>query len=806
MNILSLLAFLSSIMFLYLGIYIISMDYKSRLNRTFFALYLCFAIWGFSFVFAIPAATKEICWFWYKIAALGFCSVPSCTLHFFMALTKKDKILSKWWIYVLIYLPAAIFIYKAQTGILVDEDFIRKSYGWAKVQVTNYLWLGLYVAYYFVYAVIGLVLCYRWKNRTNIPREKKQAVIILVSAAVALGSGSLTDIILPFFKFDFPNLMSPITALAWTFGMWYAIVKYRLMVLTPSLAVDNILKTMVDSVILVSPEGKILSVNLETEKMLGYRENELAGATLDTLFKDDNLFKENSYIKQLEKEPIRNYETLYTTKDGRNIPVVFSASETRDDDGNLIGVVAISRDITELKSSEEQLTHLANHDFLTNLPNRILFHDRLKQAMVWANHHGYISAVVLLDLDRFKEVNDVLGHDSGDILLKEVAVRLRTVVLETDTIARLGGDEFIIIVNEMNSQDEIKKVAKRILEAFKEPFIVGVHKLYVTCSIGISLYPQDGNSIEILIKNADLAMYCVKSQGRNGYRLFTADMSNVISERMELENNLRKALERKEFVLYYQPIVDVVSGKVAGMEALVRWHHPELGIIPPAKFIPVAEDSGLILQIGEWALRRACQQNKEWHKEGLPKLKISVNLSPRQFQHPDIVEKITHILEDTGIDPKCLMLEITESMAMNDVKSTVHKLNKLHDLGILIAIDDFGTGYSSLSYLRNFPIYAIKIDKYFIKDMTNDPGNAAIVMTMIAMANSLNLKVIVEGIETEQQLEFLRTLKWDQRLSSLECAEIQGYLFSRPVRAEEFASLIGQQVLEESNFKILKGL
>lgn len=444
---------------------------------------------------------------------------------------------------------------------------------------------------------------------------------------------------------------------------------------------------------------------------------------------------------------------------------------------------AAQQELKERKRIEERLRYLAYHDSLTDLPNRSLFNDRLSIALSQAQRHASKLAVLFLDLDHFKQVNDTLGHDMGDQFLKVIADRLSSLLRKGDTIARIGGDEFTILLPNISKNEDAGNVAQKIIEATKEPWRINNHEFHITTSIGIALYPSDGEDIESLVKNADAAMYQAKMLGRNNFQYYTPAMNSMALKRLELENNLRRALARNEFVIYYQPLVEIPSGKINGMEALIRWQHPQWGLVSPDDFIPVAEDTGLIVSIGEWVLRTACAQNKAWQDAGYPPMRINVNLSARQFQQANLVQTIAGILEDTQLNPRWLGLEITESVAMKDVEFTGKMLFELRKMGITIAIDDFGTGYSSLSYLKRLPIDMIKIDRSFIRDISQDPDDASIVSTIIGLAQNLKMRVTAEGVETTEQLQFLQ---------NHHCHEMQGYLFSQPLPAQELSSLLAR--------------
>ena len=473
---------------------------------------------------------------------------------------------------------------------------------------------------------------------------------------------------------------------------------------------------------------------------------------------------------------LRNYR-----KDGSMFWSDIYLAPVRDDQGTVNHFVIAQYDITERKRHEAELEFRTNRDPLTGLANRNLLRDRLAQSLAFATRHEHPIWIVFVDLDRFKFVNDTLGHLAGDELLKKVAERLQGAVRETDTVARLGGDEFVLLLPERTDAALSTIVVQRIMEAIARPLTIEGHEFFLTCSVGVSAFPADGDDVETLIKHADIAMYRAKETGRNNFQFYMATMNQQALDRLRLEGDLRTALERHEFLLHYQPQVDLRSGRIVGMEVLLRWQHPELGMVPPLRFIGLAEETGLIVPIGAWALRTACEQVKTWQTQGLGYLRVSVNLSARQFNQRDLTQSIADILRDTGLDPHYLEIELTESMVMTDVDHTVGILRDLKALGVQVSIDDFGTGYSSLSYLKRFPIDVLKIDQSFVRDITLDPDDAAIVTSIISLAHNLRLNVIAEGVETEAQLQYL------QRHG---CDEIQGYYFSRPVPASAFAQLI----------------
>jgi diguanylate cyclase (GGDEF)-like protein/PAS domain S-box-containing protein len=449
-----------------------------------------------------------------------------------------------------------------------------------------------------------------------------------------------------------------------------------------------------------------------------------------------------------------------------------------DDAGHVTRMSGITMDIDDRKNAEERIQHLAYSDALTGLPNRALLHDRLANALADARRQKYKIALLFLDLDRFKNINDSLGHSVGDLLLQKVAERLKRFAREQDTVARLGGDEFLIMLTHVKDVPDAAVATERLMDAMTAEFVIEGHHLNVSCSVGISIFPEHGADSETLIKNADRAMYSAKESGRNGFRFFTEDMDAQAVERLTLESSLRLALDKKELFLVYQPQMDIASGKIIGLEALLRWQHPKLGLVLPDKFIRIAENSGLIVPIGEWVLRTACSQARKWQDEGVPAVSVAVNVSAIQFRQEDFCELIRRVLHETGLAPQYLELELTESLLLANANVTLSVLKELKSMGLTLAIDDFGTGYSSFNYLRQFRVSKLKIDRSFIRDIAVNPDDAAITTAIISMAKSLKLKVIAEGVENEAQMSFLR---------ARQCDEIQGYYFSKPLVVDKVA-------------------
>lgn len=535
-----------------------------------------------------------------------------------------------------------------------------------------------------------------------------------------------------------------------------------------------------DAVMSFDREGNFIDVNPAFEVLSGYSGEELQNLSFLTLISSEKLMITLANFEKTLAGQSQSFETIILHKEGHSINVKVTNIPMYLDH-QIVGVYAIAKDIRQQKRAEQQIQYLAYHDSLTGLPNRRLFQERLKQAIMKAEKHRETVVLMYLDLDRFKVVNDSLGHSTGDLLLQKVSEKLVSCLHTEDAIFRLGGDEFTVLLQRVDSK-EAEQLAASILEELSHPILIENKEIFITPSIGISIYPNDGKDAELLLKKADTAMYQAKRKGKNMFQFYDSFADMQSSERLRIETELRKALERQELTLQYQPQVDLISGKMIGAEALVRWNHPKLGYIPPSIFIPIAEETGLVAPIGEWILKGACLQHRKWRRIGLSPIMISVNLSIRQFYDSKLIDTILSILQETEMDPQYLILEITESMAM-DVNTASTVLRELKRLGVQIAMDDFGTGYSSLNHLKNFPIDHLKIDQSFVRDITSNPNDRNIVSTIIAMADNLKLSVIAEGVETKEQLQFLR---------DNHCYTAQGYYFSHPLPAFEIEHLLSK--------------
>lgn len=550
-----------------------------------------------------------------------------------------------------------------------------------------------------------------------------------------------------------------------------------------------VLASAPDPILVYDMKGRVTYLNPAFTRVFGWSEKEVLGQGID--FIPARNWPETKMMEEriLAGEDFSGVESRRLTKDGQIIDVSVSGATFLDNQGRYQGNVVTLQDITQRKMTEEQLRFIAYHDTLTGLPNRKAFYERLDDLILHSRRAQVLPrwALLFLDLDRFKDINDTLGHDIGDLLLVEAAERVRGCLRGSDYVFRLGGDEFTVILTELTQDIDAAKVAEKLLVAISQPYRIKDHDLFVTCSIGISVHPLDGNVVEALVRNADTAMYVAK-RDEDRYRFFTEDMNNKAMKRLMIENHLRSAIDRREFTLHYQPLVDR-DKNITGTEALLRWDNPDLGLISPDEFIPIAEETGLIVPIGEWVLNEACRQVKKWHNSGYTRLSMAVNLSPRQFRHQNLIEIISGIIQETGLDPASLRLEVTETSVMEDPEEAIAKMNLLHDMGMRFAIDDFGTGYSSLAYLKRFPVDTLKIDRSFIKDMTVDTDDEEIIRTIVAMATNLKMEAQAEGVETEEQREFL---------SREGCHNMQGFLFSPALPVEEFEKYLAKHYRPEN--------
>ena len=551
------------------------------------------------------------------------------------------------------------------------------------------------------------------------------------------------------------------------------------------------LNSIGDAVVCTDIEGRVSYLNIVAERLTGWPAQQASGRPLEEVFRiidsDSRAVVPNPMSIATHQNRIAGLPPtcILIRRDGVESAIEDSCAPIHDRHGNVTGAVMVFHDVTSARALTLKLAYYGQHDSLTDLPNRILLNDRLAQAISTAKRHQATLAVLYLDLDRFKHINDSLGHQVGDRLLQSVALRLSKCVRASDTVSRLGGDEFVVLLAETSQAQDAAACADKLLQVVRMPYVLDAHELYVTVSIGIGIYPSDGTDAESLLQNSDSAMYEAKDRGRNNYQFYRTDLNSSVNERQSIENGLRHAIERRELKLHFQPIVNVASGVIVGVEALIRWQHPTYGLVLPARFISIAEDSGLIVPIGQWVLREACRHASTWRKLGTPELRLAVNISTVELRSKNFVSGVAAILAETGSDPKHLELEITETFLMQDSKATAVVLGALKEVGVQIALDDFGTGYSSLSYMRKFPIDTLKVDRSFVGDIATDEDDACVVRAIINMGRSLHKRVVAEGVESRAQLLFLKEHS---------CPEAQGHHFSRPLPADSFAELLRQPV------------
>lgn len=537
----------------------------------------------------------------------------------------------------------------------------------------------------------------------------------------------------------------------------------------------RLVATNLIGMLFVDLSGKVLDADDSFLHTFGYTRDELPSKIYDLTAPEDHRLDDEAFEKLMAFGVCAPFEKNLVKRDGSCLPVLFGAA-LHDEE-----IACFVVDLSQNRQTQGKLNHLAYHDALTDLPNQVLFKDRLKQAIAMSRRNDQMQAVLLLNLDRFKTINDSLGYTAGDRLLQSVAQRLTNCVRESDTVARFGGDEFAILLTHIPRAQDAANAARAIKETLDQAFLFDDQEVFVASSIGIAVYPPDGRDTAGLLKNAGAALDRAKNQGGNNYQFYTAGGTTRALKQLVLESNLRGGLERNEFVVHYQPQVDTRSFQLVGMEALVRWQHPSLGLLYPKEFVPLAEDSGLIIQLGDLILRTACAQSMLWQDAGLAPMRLSVNFSARQFEQPTFISSVAEILKETNLDPRWLELELTESSVMKDPEQAIEKLHELKIMGIKVAIDDFGTGYSSLNYLKRFPIDTLKIDKSFVSDICKDPHDTAIVRAIITLGHALDLTVVAEGVETQEQLQYL---------SSLDCDVLQGFLFSKSLTAAAFEELL----------------
>ena len=815
MSIMVFIYLFASISYVYIGMGTYIYDSSNKLNRLFLILCLDLALWGLMLTLMSAVPDPETATEFRRISTFFWSTTYSLLLHFCLILANKDRLVNKPWALILLYSPALISIYLYYFYIPVTAiDIIKLSYGWAFSNTFSkgFLWDHFLNIYYISYSLLSIAVLNIWGKETNLKREKQQSKIIIATFIAVLLIGSVTDTILPSLGIPLVPPMANFFILIPILGLWYSIKKYRLMKLSPENVILDVMKTMREGMIITNQNRVMQDINTGALEMLGYAENELKNKPIDIVFSEESAVQDlNTYNAN---------ELILETKHKKKLPVLFSSSTLLDEWGEPYGSVLIFQDLTyikriqteleesydeldikvqartkelnivndELKNEiqsriemENEIKKLAFFDHLTGLPNRRLFNDYLNRKIHESQRSELPLSVMFLDLDSFKLINDTLGHAQGDELIKQVSSRLSKTLRISDTIGRIGGDEFLIMVQNTPDEEISEIIAGKLVEAFRNPFNLNGYEIYITASIGIAMYPVDGEDGDTLIKNADIAMYRAKEKGKNKYEICTSKMKTSLIEIMKLTNYLYRAIEKNELELYYQPQVDINSGSIVGLEALARWNHPEMGKVLSGEFIPIAEKTGLIISIGEWVLKTACKMNKAWQDQGFIAVPVAVNLSVKQFMDTGIVDKISKILWETGLEPHFLELEITESVLMKEVDSISDTLEQLNKLGVRISIDDFGTEYSSLNYLKRLPIDRIKIAMTFIQGIATNQKDEAIINAIIALANNLEINTVAEGVENISQMEFLRKAK---------CDVIQGYYMYKPMTTDQIDKLL----------------
>ena len=760
-----------------MGAIIVVRERGSNVGVIYFFVTLAIATWfvGFSGGYMAPNATVADVWI--RLGHIGVAFIPTLALQFTWSVLRPSNRLR--WLLVAGWIGSVAF---AAATVILPSTF-GTPYKYSLGYYGHYnIYSSLLIPFLSLFFGVTLLLYWQAYQRARAGSVAARRARLLF-IAWGIGSFGAVDFV-PMYGIE----MYPFGFLLVIVGVsitTYVTARYRLLDITPAFAAQHIIENMNDGLIVLDKDGIVRVANSTLLGMIGMTKEEFVGRGIPL-----SLLRVLSASELTAIEtgvPLQNREIDFTRPDGTALVLSLGISTMRaagDENAAYVGVV---RDITERKLAEQRIRYLAYYDNLTNLPNRQSFQEQLRAALARAARHKRMVALLFLDLDHFKRINDTLGHAFGDRLLQAIAGRLVGCVRKArlgskdaeGTVARLGGDEFIVALQDVDKVEDVTRVAERLLAAVSEPIRLDQHDIAVTASLGISLYPQDGDDAEALLKNADAAMYQAKDAGRHSYFFYDRTQNAVTYNRLSLEVKLRRALEQGNLSLHYQPQVATRSRRSVGVEALLRWHDPELGSIPPDRFIPIAEESGLILPIGEWVLQAACAQARAWQDAGMPSMRMAVNLSSRQFRDRDLVAVVRDALAAARLDPRYLELELTESMIMQDALHTRRTLEALKEMGAHLSIDDFGTGYSSLSYLRSFPIDTLKIDRSFVADITAEPDNGAIVAAIIAMARSLKLSVVGEGVETEEQRAFLQLHG---------CNLAQGFLFCHPLPADELES------------------
>ncbi len=765
------------------GIFVLFKNPKSGANRVFAVFSLFVATWRFGDIFFISAPDYATAVLWFKVLSSGWAIIYPMFVHFILVLTGNPVFARRPALYALLYVFAPYFTYETIVTMKVVNTVSWSGNGWFYYLSPDGSIVPLLYSIYILSVLAGPVLLFFWYRKSGNPVHRKQAWIIIMTILIVIILYEANFVVADILKTTPSSYIDQLIILTWQMGVAYAIVRYKLLVITAQEAAPTILSTMTDGVLLLGPDGRIASVNPAVRTILKTGGYAYEGRTIcDAL---PGLPELGRVLESLgDSGTVKDKEIRYSPAEGGVAWLSVSASRFGDAKIGKNATVIVIRDITERKLIECQLEHVATHDALTGLPNRITLNDRLRNAIQRAERYKYVVAMILADADGFKTINDTYGHDAGDALLVHIARKLTECVRDYDTVTRLGGDEFVILLADLAREEDCSIVLERIVAAANKPARLGDISVSVTISMGVSFYPTHSAVIEELYKYADIALYEVKASGKNGYRFYSAEHGSAMRSKMALEIDLRSAVEKNQLELYFQPMYDIQTRTITAMESLVRWNHPQLGLVKPLDFIPFAERSGLILPIGEWVFGRVCELLALWRGNGLSIIPVAVNVSAKQFVDPEFCDKIERMIERFGIDPGLIRIEITESTAMDEVEKTIANVRRLEERGLAFVIDDFGSGYSSMAWLKRLRIRMIKIDRLFTQNIDSDSNDATIVKAIVSMAHSMGISVVAEGIETEGQLEALKSMSWEPE-ANLACDFVQGYLFSRPVSASD---------------------
>lgn len=766
-----------------LGFSVHSRQPREVLNRVFVAL--CgIGIWlNLAFFGTYTASDLATAHVWAGLASV-FPLSQAVILHFAVEFTGRSKWLNRTTLVPLYAIGLALSVaIAASTEVAPAANPANWIQAPADIFLSNRPIKVLIAVFAMVTFWPGIILCALHYRATKISSVRQQTLLICFGLYLpflaGVASGVLRELRLPI------PYLTPLTTLLAGVLVWIGITRFGLMSVTPRTAAQQIIDTMADALVLLDRALVVSDLNAAAEKLLHRSRSELLGCPAHSLLQDARLLEHETFSGRAGASPIRAHELSHTLPDGTRLPLNLSASPIADTSGAFCGVVVILRDITTQKETEHRLAQLAMHDQLTGLPNRIFLNDTLHAILSRARRLNEPVAVVLVDLDNFKEINDALGHGIGDAVLKDVADRLRAVPREYDVVARMGGDEFVVLLTDLELAEDAQVVADRIVALLDQTFHLDGQELHVGGSIGISLFPRDGQDMESLLKNAEMAMYAAKEHGGARFEFFSSDLHRTVMARIETKVNLEHAIARRELLLHYQPIFDTATGELDSLEALVRWKHPEHGMIQPMDFIPIAEKSHLIVSIGRWVLEEACRRLRHWRDSGVAALPVAVNVSARQLIEPDFLPMVQAALAENRLEGKDLILEITETVVMSNPELIVDVLQRLAATGVRLAIDDFGLGQSSLHRLRQIPAHTLKIDRHFIQHLGDDPRDAMVVKAIIAMAHGLGIRVVAEGVETARQLESIRSFERASAQASPACDLVQGFFLGRPLPPEE---------------------